>query len=537
MISRRLAPILFSIGLLTACSPSGDAMSFGGEAFGRHRISGAEQVPAPPGLARAATVDVSVEVSPDGRVVAARFDPDGSDEGVDPAPAVRAARGWTFRPFLYRGEPVRARGTVQIAYAPPERWRDPTPSFPRIDYDSLRIALARGGCFGACPIYTVTIDGTGAVEFATPKGASERSQWQGVLIPGTHRTRIDRATLDALIERFRAARFFGLRAKYEAKITDNPTFLLNFRSGEREWTVVDYVGREVGMPWVVTELQRAVDAAAGTARWVRGTEQTVPALAGEGFDFRSPAAAALAVAAAESDEATDGFFLALIAAGLPLDAVGQVRGGSAAPVGETLLLTSVRQGRGALFAELARRGWIERSDRGALSAAFAASAGGCNPAIVKGLVAAGLSPDARSLADESRNDSGGATPLISAFRRLYGPCREGDKRPVIDALLAVGADVNAADAEGRTVLYQVHDPDLLDRLLAAGARADVRDAKGLSPAFAAWTDRIALGLLDAGADPEGLDKEGRTLRQLAAERRMRAVLAWLDRRERSSLRR
>lgn len=117
-----------------------------------------------------------------------------------------------------------------------------------------------------------------------------------------------------------------------------------------------------------------------------------------------------------------------------------------------------------------------------------------------------------------------------------GPCWSGDKRTVIETLLALGADVNATDAAGRNVLYRVYDPDLLDRLIAADARADVRDASGQSPVFAAWVDRIALALLDAGADPDGRDEEGRTLRQIAAMRDMPGLRARLARRDRAGRR-
>lgn len=330
---RALAPILLLVGLPAACSPSGEVVGFGGASLLRHRIAGAREVAAAPGVGRAGIVDVSVDISPEGRVVAARADPEGRDERANAAAALAAARRWTFRPFFYAGEPVLARGTIEMRYAPPERWRDPRAPFPPIDYDDLKIVLARGGCFGRCPIYSVTIDGAGAVEFDTPDGATRRWDWQAVLIPGKHRARIDRATLDALVDRFRAARFFGLAAKYDAQIPDSPGYVLTFRTGGREWTVLDHVGRDMGMPAVVTELQDAVDAAAGTARWVHGTEETLAALAEEGFDFRSPAAAALALAATQREAASDEFFLGMIGAGLPLDSAAPVPDGSARTLG------------------------------------------------------------------------------------------------------------------------------------------------------------------------------------------------------------
>jgi hypothetical protein len=42
--------------------------------------------------------------------------------------------------------------------------------------------------------------------------------------------------------------------------------------GGRTKTVTDYVGEQVGMPVVITDLENAVDEAAGTERWIKGDE-------------------------------------------------------------------------------------------------------------------------------------------------------------------------------------------------------------------------------------------------------------------------
>ncbi len=134
------------------------------------------------------------------------------------------------------------------------------PAFPEIrDWNSLAITLNRGPCFGTCPIYTVTIHGDGRIEY---EGA------QFTAHPGKYEAKISVAQVRALFEKFRAANFFALRVEYRGEVTDNPTYTVTLRYDDHEKRVVDYVGRMVAMPLVVTELERAIDEAADTARWV-----------------------------------------------------------------------------------------------------------------------------------------------------------------------------------------------------------------------------------------------------------------------------
>ncbi|HEU0099945.1 MAG TPA: DUF6438 domain-containing protein [Allosphingosinicella sp.] len=526
---------LAALPLLAACTAAQarPPIVFDDATFVRHRLEGETRILVPaPARAPMFGADVMVTVSPEGRVVAAEADRNRNFEGADPAPAIAAARRWKFRPFHYRGEAVAARGTVTIAYTAEPKTRGPAKPFPPVDYSDLEIGLTRSACLGACPDYSVTIDGSGAVFFTTQapalKGGGEAHRQfgpgRGVLFPGEHRARIDRATLDALIERFRAAQFFGLDREYRAPVTDLPTYVLKFRSGGRSWTVTDYAGPMADMPPVVTELEDAVDKAAGTARWVAGDESSVAALRAEGLDFGSERAAELAAFLALAGKAPDSLLIGLVEAGVSPDRpIVFDSGEPATPLGESLLIGAVGRHRPALFAYLAGRGWLARIPKAKLSQAFAEGGGGCDPAVARALVAAGADPKART----SRGDRPGATALMTAVRP-NGPCDGVDLKPVIQALVALGVDVNAANDAGETVLYGVEDPELQEQLLAAGARADVRDRKGNSPAFSSWNDRIVLGLLDAGADPRGRYDDGKTLRAQARERDMPSVLAWLD---------
>ncbi|HEX9948472.1 MAG TPA: DUF6438 domain-containing protein, partial [Allosphingosinicella sp.] len=346
-------PVLFAMPVLAACSAAQarPPIVFDDSTVARHRVQGEASVAVPASAGAAMSeVQVMLTISPTGEVVAAEVDKKRGLDGSDPALALAAARRWKFRPFRYRGEAVTARGTVTIAYRGPPRWRDPAAPLPPIDYSSLVIRLVRSACLGPCPDYSVTIHGSGAVVFTTltpalegaPEAHRQFGPGGGVLFPGEHRTRIDRQTLDALIERFRAAHFFGLEPEYAARVTDGPTYLLSFKSGGRGWSVTDYVGGLVGMPPVVSELEAAVDKAAGTARWVSGDESSIAALKEEGFDFRSQEAADLAAFLSLTGRGPDALIVGLLEAGVSPDQPMVFDSGEApTPLGESLLLGAV----------------------------------------------------------------------------------------------------------------------------------------------------------------------------------------------------
>src|SRR5262249_22576250 len=118
------------------------------------------------------------------------------------------------------------------------------------DPTAVTIELSRSGCFGTCPVYSVTLRGDGLVTYRGKDFVS---------IPGYRTAHVDGAAVSALMDRFRAANFLALQREYRARMTDQPTFLLTFRMGDVVNVVSDYAGAWVGMPTVVTELEEAVD--------------------------------------------------------------------------------------------------------------------------------------------------------------------------------------------------------------------------------------------------------------------------------------
>jgi len=497
---------------------------------------------------------IDVTVSADGDVTDAHISYDG-DKRPGSAALLAAARRWKFRPFTYAGRAVVAIARIEIEPRLKPIWAKPDTPFPAIDYARLKIELTRSACYGSCPDYKVSIDGAGNVVFSTREAPAdpvsgvhrEFSFGRGVLVGGVHRAKIDRATLDTLIAQFRDAHFFGLKKEYFYPVTDNPTQIVRFASGPSEMTVTDYVGTAAGLPPAAKALEQAIDDAAGTARWVSGDRDTLAALKAEGFDPAGDQASDLAIAALAAK--SDRLVVDLIDAGLPLNRSYKplTKGAVAAPLGAILLVEAVSQGRAAVARALLDRGWAARTDRSALADAFISGAGGCDIAVARALVDAGVNPKtspppqssmagakadgnlAAALADVE-SGIGTTSPTALSIAVAQYPVCDGelsDRQDLVRGLISLGVDVNARDGEGKNALFGLESPVLVDILLVAGARADVKDGKGLSPAFSSWTDEIVLRLLDAGADPSGKE-DGKTLRQIAVEHKMPGTLAWLD---------
>jgi hypothetical protein len=202
-----------------------------------------------------------IVVSADGHVESAK--PVGEEKRLlDEGRAIEMAR--QFKPWTKDGQNIRVRVKDYVSLLPPERWALHSGSFPSPwDLKGVKIELSRTVCFGRCPAYSVTIQGDGKIHF---NGESF------VAIPGKHDAQISPEAVSALVRRFEKARFFEAGDKYVATVTDNPTYTLTLTVGGKTKSVTDYVGEQVGMPLVITDLENAVDEVAGTERWIKGSQ-------------------------------------------------------------------------------------------------------------------------------------------------------------------------------------------------------------------------------------------------------------------------
>jgi len=111
--------------------------------------------------------------------------------------------------------------------------------------------------------------------------------------------------------------------------------------------------------------------------------------------------------------------------------------------------------------------------------------------------------------------------IVGQSRTLLDAAKIGDSRAA-RALLAKGADPNAVEADGSTVLHwavENDDTELTNALLTAGARARVANRLGVEPIHLAATNgnaTIAQRLIAAGADVNSATPGGETPLMMAA---------------------
>ena len=404
--------------------------------------------------------------------------------------------------------------------------------------DKVEISLTRSACYGACPAYEVTIHGDGLVHFTTGGGPVDEvdkvhrqfSRMRGVLLMGTHEDRIGPEAVQALLKQFEAVDFWQLKDEYRTFVTDNPTQVLSLTVGERRKSVIDYVGTEAGMPKAVRDLEAAVDRAAGTERWVKGTSALIAWLERTHFDFHSNQAAVLAVDG-ESMRADEATIMALIERGAPLDQTVLPPAPMPGPIelaGVDLIQATIGNGHAQVFARLAKDGWLERLGKAKAEERFAEVAAGCSPAMVDAAADAGLDIDFPSaITGDSLDESQGKTALAELNSAYACGQDESARLHTAERLLARGADPNHRDSKGRTALYGVDTLELLNLLLAHGADATAKSKDGQSMLFGTWSDAIVVRLLEAGASPKGRYDDGKTLAQQAKARNMPLVRQWL----------
>ncbi|MBI1213155.1 MAG: hypothetical protein GC190_16950 [Alphaproteobacteria bacterium] len=495
------------------------------------------------------SVRVTIVIGKNGHVLHA----DTADKRAEYATAAAAiARRWTFIPFERNGQPVVAKIETSVQIHPLERRQDYGQPFPEIeDRSSLRIGLARTGCFGTCPSYRVEIDGDGKVTY---QGGAF------VAIPGEHHASIDRRAVDGLVERFRRARFFTLLDDYTASITDNPTYVISIAFDGRTKSVKDYVGLVAGMPDAVHDLEDAIDRAAGTNKWLYGNAETVPSLRAESWDFKSTKPENLAIAPGIAQFGTLEALKDLIATGAPLTASARMdlwpsrytalelaaRRSDAQMVGALLSAntkwpTSVLSSAALLGARSGSSEIVSRLISGGADSKFkdadghtllmsGAEAG--TPDVISAILdfktnpfLAGKTPAAHpgsnSQTDENSDvnahDAEGKTALMlnsSSFGdtdRLPGY----DRGKCVDILVAAGARVDMRDKNGDTALTSnaVH-ADVAAALIKAGADVNAQNAAGETALMKALTRDVVEVLLEAGADPYIQNAQGRTALEL-----------------------
>ena len=164
--------------------------------------------------------------------------------------------------------------------------------------DDVRITLERTPCGGECPVYSVSIDASGHVTYAGTRF---------VRVQGLQTDRIPVSRVAALLETAGRIGIYELRDQYhsirnpdgtETVMTDRPTIFVTIARNGRSKRVEDYFGAPEGL----RTLEREIDAAARTSRWIRLDLATLQQLVREGWSPSIDERAELLHTALEFDE-------------------------------------------------------------------------------------------------------------------------------------------------------------------------------------------------------------------------------------------
>jgi ankyrin repeat protein len=93
----------------------------------------------------------------------------------------------------------------------------------------------------------------------------------------------------------------------------------------------------------------------------------------------------------------------------------------------------------------------------------------------------------------------------------------------LDLILANGADINARNDEGVTLLHIITDPDAIVLLVGKGADLEARDKRGWTPLIMQATNQqngtdVVAALLVNGANPNAKGNNGESALSFARKR-------------------
>ena len=131
--------------------------------------------------------------------------------------------------------------------------------------DITKITLERTPCYGACPVYKLTIHRSGKVEYEGKDHVRQKGSRSGT---------ISTEDFEKLLRKIYEINFFNLSERYDGKnpdgsgvtITDLPTRKTSVTRGNRTKTVENYFRGPKGL----NELEDLIDELTKSAAWIRG---------------------------------------------------------------------------------------------------------------------------------------------------------------------------------------------------------------------------------------------------------------------------
>jgi len=121
------------------------------------------------------------------------------------------------------------------------------------------IKMQRGACFGACPMFTISISSDGRAELIGERFLDKI---------GIYQKTIDKNSLSTLQKAFIDSKFFDFKDEYTANITDLPTTYLTFTHEGKTKMITDYYNT----PEKIHQLEKLVDEIVQKNDWVKKSD-------------------------------------------------------------------------------------------------------------------------------------------------------------------------------------------------------------------------------------------------------------------------
>jgi Domain of unknown function (DUF6438) len=137
---------------------------------------------------------------------------------------------------------------------------DSLPPAPVHDYGAAIINLERSECFGTCPSYLLTLDGSGKVSYLGRNHVAVKGLQTGV---------VSAEAFKGLVDEFFKADYFALQDSFDSDITDVPHAITSLMIDGKTKRIFD----RDGAPAKLRALENQIDVVAGSDKWVKAAEE------------------------------------------------------------------------------------------------------------------------------------------------------------------------------------------------------------------------------------------------------------------------
>ncbi|MBX9850224.1 MAG: hypothetical protein K2X86_00525 [Cytophagaceae bacterium] len=100
-------------------------------------------------------------------------------------------------------------------------------------FDSSVIIMEKTECYGYCPVYSITIDGTGKVIYEGKKHVKKVGKFE---------RQLSGKEISTIFSAFEHSDFFKLQNEYTAGVSDMPTVYVTFEHQGQKKKITDYYG-------------------------------------------------------------------------------------------------------------------------------------------------------------------------------------------------------------------------------------------------------------------------------------------------------